>query len=50
VTSNPGCILQIQAAAAQAGKGLKVVHLVQLLDDAIGTARDASHDIRKSRD
>ncbi len=34
VTSNPGCILQIQAAAARAGTPLVVRHIVEVLDEA----------------
>src|SRR5262245_8041660 len=36
VTSNPGCILQIRAAAAQAGHTYRVMHVIELLDQAIG--------------
>ena len=39
VTSNPGCILQIRAAAAQAGHAYRVIHIVELLDHAINPAR-----------
>jgi glycolate oxidase iron-sulfur subunit len=35
VTSNPGCILQIRAAAAQAGHGYRVMHIVELLDQSM---------------
>jgi glycolate oxidase iron-sulfur subunit len=35
VTSNPGCILQIQAAAARQGYPFKVRHIIELLDEAI---------------
>jgi glycolate dehydrogenase iron-sulfur subunit len=35
VTSNPGCILQIRAAAAQAGHRYKVMHIVELLDRSL---------------
>ena len=35
VTSNPGCILQIRAAAAQAGHTYRVMHIVELLDQAV---------------
>lgn len=35
VTSNPGCILQIRAAAERAGQPIKVMHIVELLDKAI---------------
>jgi glycolate oxidase iron-sulfur subunit len=32
VTSNPGCIIQLRAAAARAGHTYKVMHIVELLD------------------
>jgi glycolate oxidase iron-sulfur subunit len=32
VTSNPGCILQLRAAAARAGHRYRVMHLVELLE------------------
>jgi glycolate oxidase iron-sulfur subunit len=35
VTSNPGCILQIRAAARDAGYTFPVVHIVELLDASI---------------
>ncbi len=35
VTSNPGCILQIRAAAERAGHTYPVRHIVELLDEAI---------------
>ena len=35
VTSNPGCILQIRSAAVQAGHHYKVMHVVELLDQAL---------------
>lgn len=35
VTSNPGCLLQIQATAREQGHDLRVVHLVQMLDASI---------------
>jgi glycolate oxidase iron-sulfur subunit len=35
VTSNPGCILQIRAAAAQANHPYRVMHIVELLDQSI---------------
>jgi glycolate oxidase iron-sulfur subunit len=34
VTSNPGCVLQIRAALARAGKEIPVLHLVDVLDAA----------------
>ena len=34
VTSNPGCILQIRSAAAQTGQTYRVMHIVELLDEA----------------
>jgi glycolate oxidase iron-sulfur subunit len=38
VTANPGCILQIQAGLRARGRELPVLHLVELLDRAHGTA------------
>lgn len=35
VTSNPGCILQIRAAARNAGFAYRVVHIAELLDASI---------------
>jgi glycolate oxidase iron-sulfur subunit len=35
VTSNPGCILQLRAAARERGDGYRVVHLMELLDAAL---------------
>ena len=35
VTSNPGCILQIQSAAREQQHTFKVLHLVELLDASI---------------
>jgi glycolate oxidase iron-sulfur subunit len=35
VTSNPGCILQIQSAAREQGHAFRVLHIVELLDQAI---------------
>jgi glycolate oxidase iron-sulfur subunit len=35
VTGNPGCILQLQASLARAGKEIPVLHTIQLLDASI---------------
>ena len=35
VTSNPGCILQIRAAARHAGFAYRVLHIAELLDRSI---------------
>ncbi len=35
VTSNPGCILQIQSAARESGHPYRVLHIVELLDASI---------------
>jgi len=35
VTGNPGCILQLQASLARAGKKIPVLHTIQLLDASI---------------
>ncbi len=34
VTANPGCLMQIQSGLRQAGSGVRVVHLLDLLDQA----------------
>ncbi|MBE7517692.1 MAG: (Fe-S)-binding protein [Thermoflexaceae bacterium] len=34
VTANPGCQLQLQAAAREAGLGARVLHIAELLDEA----------------
>lgn len=39
VTANPGCILQIQQGLAEAGAGVRVLHLVDILDLAYGGAQ-----------
>ncbi len=38
-TANPGCILQLRAGARLHGTGQRVVHVVELLDEAYRTAR-----------
>jgi len=35
VTANPGCLLQIQAAAVRAGRSIHLAHTVQVLDASI---------------
>ncbi|MGA8368043.1 MAG: (Fe-S)-binding protein [Candidatus Acidiferrales bacterium] len=40
VTSNPGCILQLRAGAAIHGTGQEVLHVVELLDRALGGGRE----------
>jgi glycolate oxidase iron-sulfur subunit len=37
VTANPGCLMQIQAGLRQAGSNVRVVHLLDLLDEAYRT-------------
>ena len=37
VTANPGCLMQIQSGLRQAGSGVRVVHLLDLLDEAYRT-------------
>ncbi len=39
LTANPGCLLQLRAGAELAGKGQEVLHVVELLDRAIGPER-----------
>jgi glycolate oxidase iron-sulfur subunit len=36
VTTNPGCMLQIEYGLREAGLPIKVMHLAQLLDEAYG--------------
>ena len=38
-TANPGCMLQLRAGARLHGKGQRVVHVVELLDEAYGASR-----------
>ena len=38
VTANPGCLMQIQSGLRQAGSNVRVVHLLDLLDEAYGGA------------
>jgi glycolate oxidase iron-sulfur subunit len=38
-TANPGCMLQLRAGARLYGKGQRVVHVVELLDEAYQTPR-----------
>ena len=39
VTSNPGCILQIEKGLRDRGSPVRVLHLVEVLDQAYGGAR-----------
>ena len=39
VTANPGCHLQMQASLSRAGSGVRVMHVVDLLDRALSTDR-----------
>ena len=34
VTANPGCMLQLKAGACMHGKGQRVMHVVEVLDEA----------------
>ena len=38
-TANPGCLLQLRAGVALHGKGQRVVHVVELLDEAYRPGR-----------
>jgi glycolate oxidase iron-sulfur subunit len=38
VTANPGCLMQIQSGLRQAGSNVRVVHLLDLLDEAYRTS------------
>lgn len=42
VTANPGCMLQLAAGARLYGKGERVLHVVQVLDEAYRNNRPAS--------
>jgi glycolate oxidase iron-sulfur subunit len=35
-TANPGCMLQLEAGVRKWGKGERVVHVIELLDEAYG--------------
>jgi len=41
-TANPGCLLQLRAGVALHGKGQRVVHVVELLDEAYRPGRTAA--------
>ena len=38
VTANPGCLMQIQSGLRHAGSNVRVVHLLDLLDEAYGAS------------
>jgi glycolate oxidase iron-sulfur subunit len=38
VTANPGCMIQLQAGAKMYGRNQRVMHVVELLDEAYGKA------------
>ena len=38
LTANPGCLLQLQAGLARSGNGRRVLHVVELLDEAYQAA------------
>ena len=44
-TANPGCILQLQAGVRARGKGQRVVHVVELLDEAYAVGKDPVSDM-----
>jgi len=39
--ANPGCMLQLQAGVRQHGSGQRVMHVIELLDEAYGAARSS---------
>jgi glycolate oxidase iron-sulfur subunit len=41
-TANPGCMLQLQAGVRLHGHGQRVVHVVELLDEAYRNAQSTS--------
>ncbi len=38
LTANPGCLLQLSAGVKRQGKGQRVMHVIELLDEAYGRA------------
>ncbi len=38
-TANPGCMLQLRVGVARHGQGQRVVHVIELLDEAYGAAK-----------
>ena len=38
LTANPGCLLQLSAGVKRQGKGQRVLHVIELLDEAYGKA------------
>jgi glycolate oxidase iron-sulfur subunit len=36
VTANPGCMIQLRAGAALLGRGQRVAHVIEILDEAYG--------------
>ena len=38
VTANPGCMIQLQAGAKMYGRNQRVLHVVELLDEAYSKA------------
>ena len=39
VTANPGCHLQMQASLSRTGSSVRVMHVVDLLDQALSTGQ-----------
>jgi glycolate oxidase iron-sulfur subunit len=42
VTANPGCMLQLRAGVRKFGKGQRVAHVVEILDEAYGKQGETS--------
>jgi glycolate oxidase iron-sulfur subunit len=38
LTANPGCMLQLRAGVKREGKQRRVLHVIELLDEAYGNA------------
>jgi glycolate oxidase iron-sulfur subunit len=38
-TANPGCMMQLEAGARQRGLDVRVVHVIELLDEALSAGR-----------
>jgi glycolate oxidase iron-sulfur subunit len=50
VTANPGCILQIAQGLRERGSRVNVLHLVEVLDRAYGSARRSQGRAERSVD
>jgi glycolate oxidase iron-sulfur subunit len=44
-TANPGCMLQLEAGVRLHGHGQRVVHVVEILDEAYRNAEKTNHTV-----